>query len=510
VAVLKVLKVGRDHRGGRVASNGGLLSAQSAWIDSDRSQSALRDSPPASREGVRAIMVGAKLKLCEHSNTTAQAADCSQSIGRLNDLERRLGALALQADSGAIMEPQSPFVYVSEEEDIADGSERQAVFDCMRRKSLDGATVDNPVGAVEPFRPGDAGRAYRSADDTGVKCVGACRNAPAKHLVSESAAGDQPWAKVVVSPMPHFRVQSADSSWLRLFGFSLGEVQNRSLRIATGPKTRLPHVSEILDRAGSSPTAHEWITLYKKNGDELSLVIRARLETDSGHVALEMKSLDSVALKSEGESLSVRAELEILSRPPHDVIRVNRQCEQMFGLAEERFKEGGMAQLFTAQTSRTRWKNLIKSAAEGATRSCPMSLRGPLGVELAVAMEISPQGAVPLVAGLHPTLIVRVSLCTDARSPGSAHSHGSLSSSSASLPLADGECWGDGSAESLSRVPFSCSSAGGSTSGDVPGPPRARCTGPVVSAVENTGRAHLRAFAAARKKKEAETQFAGN
>ena len=70
------------------------------------------------------------------------------------------------------------------------------------------------------------------------------------------------WACVVVGAGPQMRIASADAGWLRLFGFSLGEVANKSLAICSGPKTKIA-IESLVERGAGETT---WITLYEKSG----------------------------------------------------------------------------------------------------------------------------------------------------------------------------------------------------------------------------------------------------
>ncbi|KAJ1491614.1 hypothetical protein T484DRAFT_1932914 [Baffinella frigidus] len=97
------------------------------------------------------------------------------------------------------------------------------------------------------------------------------------------------WTRVVVGAGPRMRIASADAGWLRMFGFSLGEVANKSLAICSGPKTRIS-IESLVERGAGVPAS---ITFYEKNGSEVVVVVRASRFEDN--IAFEMQSFDLFA-----------------------------------------------------------------------------------------------------------------------------------------------------------------------------------------------------------------------
>ena len=348
-------------------------------------------------------------------------------------------------------------------------------------------------------------------------------------------SSDESWGKVVVSRFPAFKVQSADMRWLRLFGFSASDVERRSLRIATGPKTKMQVLSQlcsILPGAKASPL--EFATMYKKSGDMISVMIRATLEPveegtiSLGNISLEMRPLDASGSNApeddlEGatipqENFEEEAAVRLSSEAPHIVSRVNAQCEALLGVTESRLKERGLADMFSAQTSHTRWKNLIKGAAEGATRSCLMSLRGGNYNDIAVVMEVSPDTATPRVASLYQHVVVKMRPSldasppdSDASPPGSATSDASWCSSGAPSCISTGELARGAfaratSSGSVCSVSSLASGQGGGVSRAPSEVARAPSQGALLDTMANTQNAHLRAFVAARQRKKKEEE----
>jgi hypothetical protein len=140
---------------------------------------------------------------------------------------------------------------------------------------VDGQRLSSPAPALRSSTPLIAVRELRSSDTQGSKGAG---------------------GRVVVGSGPRMVIASADAGWLRLFGFSAGEVVKRSsLKICCGPKTKIDTTESLVDRtAGAAPT---WITLYEKNGSEVVVVVRAtRVEEGDDDAkpqfALEMQSVD--------------------------------------------------------------------------------------------------------------------------------------------------------------------------------------------------------------------------
>ncbi|KAJ1484215.1 hypothetical protein T484DRAFT_2524119 [Baffinella frigidus] len=335
-----------------------------------------------------------------HGNTMHPSTGiASQHLSELD----KLGALELREDGTS--QRHSPFRCLrreSEEEDVEDGSSLQAEYE--RRL---GAGVPKVIEAEQTSKTHET----------------AAHEQPG--AAQEQAAS--PWAKVVVSvslsteSLRGCRVHECDIRWLRLFGFSSADCQNRSMLIVTGPKTDQSVVSQLCSSAKASASSPQWATLYKKSGEELSLVLRATLVVEGEFpkerlVALEMQSLAGPAAPE--EDLEEEAAIHLSSHAPHAVSRANAQCEALLGVTESRLKERGMADIFSEQTSRMSWQNLIQGAAEGSTRSCLMSLRGAL----VVVMEVSPDTAAPRagvnqlygVSFLYPKVVVRMRLPLDA------------------------------------------------------------------------------------------------
>ncbi|KAJ1491645.1 hypothetical protein T484DRAFT_1932984 [Baffinella frigidus] len=96
------------------------------------------------------------------------------------------------------------------------------------------------------------------------------------------------WARVVVGAGAGsgMRIASADAGWLRLFGFCLGEVANKSLGIVSGPMTKI-EIESLVERGAGAPTRD---TFYEKSGSEVVVLVRASRFEDN--IVLEMKSID--------------------------------------------------------------------------------------------------------------------------------------------------------------------------------------------------------------------------
>ena len=283
----------------------------------------------------------------------------SRHSKHLRQLDKRLALLIVKSD-GTAPGCHSPFQYSSDGEDSSPED----------RKSPQGSKKDillHKIEALETSAP------PASPADSPLQAVSSHSNLSS-------------FAKVVISPMPACRVQSTNLQWLRLFGFSSSDVQNKSLRIASGPQTKMQVLSQMCKTATESASDPESVTLYTKAGDELSLVLRATLGGD-GNVSLEMQSLDAVSSTTPEEDLEEEATVH-LSSHGHSVSRANAACEALLGVTEAQLQERGMAAVFTELTSHMRWINLIKGAAEGATRSCLMSLKGGMNREIVVEMEV--------------------------------------------------------------------------------------------------------------------------
>jgi len=105
--------------------------------------------------------------------------------------------------------------------------------------------------------------------------------------------------RVVVGAGARMLIAGADAGWLRLFGFSAGEVVKRSsLRICCGPKTKIDTIPSLVERtAGAAPT---WVTLYEKSGSEVVVVVRATCVEEGDddanpQFAIEMLSVDWIS-----------------------------------------------------------------------------------------------------------------------------------------------------------------------------------------------------------------------
>ncbi|KAJ1482608.1 hypothetical protein T484DRAFT_1803357 [Baffinella frigidus] len=385
----------------------------------------------------------------------------SRRLRHLGDLDRKLGALELREDGTP--ECHSPFQYASDGEDSSSSGELRA----------------GGKGQPQPSK------AHQS--------VAQEQAAPS----AQSEGG--PWARVVVSPMPQFRVQKADARWHKMFGFSSSDVQNKSLRMACGPQTKM-QVLRTSSLVASSWRAPEFVTLYAKSGEEISLVVRAKLEGAEGHIAFEMRPLDAASSATPDATPEEDLEEEAavyLSSQSHTVSCANAACEALLGVSELQLKKRGMTHAFSEQTSRMRWNNLVKGAAEGATRSCLMSLRGATGIntELVVLMEVSPDTATPRVARLYPTVVVRMRLPPhDPQDAPSAPSW-TFSAGSSLCSSFEESC---SKSQSSSLYPASPPRVGashrGSQCGDFAGALPSQ--GAVLTTMGSTSRAHLRAFMA--------------
>ncbi|KAJ1495520.1 hypothetical protein T484DRAFT_1740833 [Baffinella frigidus] len=176
---------------------------------------------------------------------------------------------------------------------VADGSTLQSEYE--RRLG-----TNTPTTALQFLSPRTSTNS--AALSQSAAAIVSFRRAPPR-LVSQSSlaeidplqANNRSWAKVVVSPFPQFRVQGADEQWLRLLGFNSNDVQNKSLRIAAGPKTKMNLLSQLCSSATATPSPPEWVTLYAKSGEEMWVVVRAKRENDDGHILLEMQSLSAAA-----------------------------------------------------------------------------------------------------------------------------------------------------------------------------------------------------------------------
>ena len=163
--------------------------------------------------------------------------------------------------------------------------------------------------------------------------------------------------------------------------------------------------------------------------------------------------------------------------------------------------------MFSAQTSHTRWKNLIKGAAEGATRSCPMTLRGSNDQDLNVVMEVSPDTGIKRVASLYPHVVVRLRLSLAVSSPGSAASgaFSSFACGEAGAPSSNSTWELAGEAFALATSPQGSFYAVSSASGE--GGRIARV--PSEGAMGNAENANLRAFKEAGRRKRREDKDTG-
>ena len=282
---------------------------------------------------------------CQHSRHSKQ----------LRGLDKRLGLLVLRSD-GTAPGCHSPFQYSSDGEDGSeDGKSPQG------SKQFHLHNIAALVRCAHPASPAGS------------------------PLPSVSSGSSLSFAKVVVSPMPACRVQSANAQWLRLFGFSSSDVHNKSLRIASGPQTKMQVLSQMCKTATERASDPESVTLYTKAGEELSIFLRATLEPD-GNISLGMQSLD--AAWAPDEDLEEEEAAVHLSSQGHAVARANAACEALLGVTEARLQAHGMAAVFSEGTSHMRWNNLVKGAAEGATRSCLMTLKAGMNREIVVEMEV--------------------------------------------------------------------------------------------------------------------------
>jgi hypothetical protein len=121
----------------------------------------------------------------------------------------------------------------------------------------------------------------------------------------EHAAAPVTWKQVVVGTTAAMPIISADTLWLRLMGFSRHEIPGKSLQIVCGPKSTLLTLTQLLAKATPTPSPPSWLRLYRKNGEEIWLVVRATLRLDSGErrVVLEMQPLDPRAEDEDEEDI---------------------------------------------------------------------------------------------------------------------------------------------------------------------------------------------------------------
>jgi hypothetical protein len=403
----------------------------------------------------------------------ARFHDVPEGSAACGDPERRTYYAGVpRSDSGARLDRLMKAVVV----DVRDGA----------------ACQDSFSGASTAASPTLRDSSYPKADV-------AQRPRPRSANAAEDAQYNQTWCKVTVSAEPHMRIRNADPRWLQLFGFSLGEVLSKSLRICSGPKTKLATISTLLAKAGSSSCAPTWVTMYEKSGDEICLVVRAALGEDgSGDVVLEMQGVNSLGQDEMEVGQGDDAVLIVESEPPHTVRDVNAAFETLFGVAKSRVKERGMAVVFGASTSLVRWKNLLRYASGGASRSCMMTLKDSAGQDVIVVMEISPgrELSSSVAHGPHRTVQVRLS------KPRDLHSRGSTQSIEAACSY---ESVSEGAASSSSSWSTGSDGSSGSSYQSTRSSTSAAAMelNASVANIEATERAHLRAFlAAGRRRKE--------
>jgi len=233
----------------------------------------------------------------------------------LNQLE----ALTLQANH---VGQDSRSCHVEQAEDVVDGSDDQRLFDDRVLLSHQGlparryegsysraGTLVSVVQARSNETAVDEGAATNKvAVDEGAASLPstAPKTSHAVASASEHAAPPVTWKQVVVGTTAAMPIISADTLWLNLMGFSRHEILGKSLQIVCGPKSARSTLTQLLAKAIPTPSPPSWLRLYRKNGEEIWLVVRATLRIDSGerHVALEMQTLDP------------RAEDEAVHSPP--------------------------------------------------------------------------------------------------------------------------------------------------------------------------------------------------
>ena len=218
-------------------------------------------------------------------SNTAGNAKKSQSR-HVRELDRRLGALELR-EEGRSPGCHSPCQYSSEEEDTPAGStlpsENQRRLGAQR----------SALGQKNP---------ETSKKDSAA--LSKSRSSLSFFVSPEtSKKNDGAWGKVIVGEGPRFRIHKADSSWLLLFGFNTPEVQNKSLLIAAGPKTKMHMLSQLFSSASPTTSVPVWATLYAKSGAEIPVMVRASMDNDEGHIAVEMKSLAAASSAAHEEDL---------------------------------------------------------------------------------------------------------------------------------------------------------------------------------------------------------------
>jgi len=248
-------------------------------------------------------------------SNTAGNAKKSQSR-HVRELDRRLGALELR-EEGRSPGCHSPFQYSSEEEDTPAGStlpsENQRRLGAQRsalgQKKPETSKKDSAALPSENQRRLGAQRSAlgQKNPETSKKdsaALSKSRSSLSFFVSPEtSKKNDGAWGKVIVGEGPRFRIHKADSSWLLLFGFNTPEVQNKSLLIAAGPKTKMHMLSQLFSSASPTTSVPVWATLYAKSGAEIPVMVRASMDNDEGHIAVEMKSLAAASSAAHEEDL---------------------------------------------------------------------------------------------------------------------------------------------------------------------------------------------------------------
>ena len=246
-------------------------------------------------------------------SNTAGNAQKSQSR-HVRELDRRLGALELR-EEGRSPGCHSPFQYSSEEEDTPAGStlpsENQRRLGAQRsalgQKNPEASKKD--PAALSQSRSSLAQRSALGQKNPETSKRDSAALSKSRSSLSffvspeTSKKNDGAWGKLIVGEGPRFRIHKADSSWLLLFGFNTPDVQNKSLLIAAGPKTKMHMLSQLFSSASPTTSVPVWATLYAKSGAEIPVMVRASMDNDEGHIAVEMKSLAAASSAAHEEDL---------------------------------------------------------------------------------------------------------------------------------------------------------------------------------------------------------------
>eukprot|EP00961_Rhodomonas_salina_P040537 544617-Rhodomonas_salina.2 len=209
-----------------------------------------------------------------------------------------------------------------------------------------------------------------------------------------------PAYRLIVDTDAPFKIREACAGWFGLFQFRQSDVVGRSFRMCQGPKTDAKKLKDLIKGAGD--LAQMETVLYSKDGDEISVAVRASSADTPGMnccqltMALSGHSSDGSDEEKERAVQSAVAETAdfVLTTEEEKLFQVKHVTAsflKLCGYPETLLREEGIAMMIGPRADGIKFKNLLRHGMEGMERETHLTIVSVDGEEVPVRMRVMPQ-----------------------------------------------------------------------------------------------------------------------